>query len=154
TGRGNTTGQTDHQALHTVLSQRENRYLARQVCWILTIEGVETYILQPRDPLDFDLLLAAVRREPSPLVVDVVIGLRAAIAPPEMCNGLILPIVIFDQIYSFDRDTLVKAIPRPEKLAEKEFKATADELFERIMLLADNGGATDENRALNYLAVR
>ncbi|MDR3622966.1 MAG: hypothetical protein P4L85_26670 [Paludisphaera borealis] len=154
TGRGDTAGLTDQQAFHAVISQRQNRYLARKVCWVLTIEGMETYLLQPRDPADFDLLLEAVRREPSPLDVDVVIGVRGPVAPPEMCNGLMLPIVVFDQIYSFDRDSLIKDIPLPEKGTEKEFAATAHELFERIMLLADNAGATDENRALNYLAVR
>ena len=30
----------------------------------------------------------------------------------------------------------------------------AGELFDRIMFVADNAGATDEHRALNYLAVR
>jgi hypothetical protein len=29
---------------------------------VLTIEGLETYILAPRDPADFDLLLEAIRR--------------------------------------------------------------------------------------------
>lgn len=154
TGRGDTAGLTDQQAFHAVISQRQNRYLARKVCWVLTIEGLETYLLQPRDPADYDLLLEAVRREPSPLDVDVVIGVRGPVAPPAMCNGLMLPIVTFDQIYSFDRDALIKTIPRPEKVAQKDFAATANELFERIMLLADNAGATDDNRALNYLAVR
>jgi hypothetical protein len=42
-----------------------------------------------------------------------VIGTRGPIASPEMCNGLMVPIVVFDKIYSFDRDTLIKAIPRP-----------------------------------------
>jgi PatG Domain len=154
TGRDQSAGMTDHQAFQSLLSQRKNRYLARQVCWTLSIEGLETYLLQPRDPGDYELLLEALRREPSPLDVDVVIGVRGPIAPPEMCNGLMLPIVAFDQIYSFDREALIKTIPRPEKVTEKDFAATAHELFERIMLLADNAGATDENRALNYLAVR
>jgi hypothetical protein len=30
----------------------------------------------------------------------------------------------------------------------------AGELFDRVMQLADNAGATDQHRALNYLAVR
>jgi hypothetical protein len=30
----------------------------------------------------------------------------------------------------------------------------SNEVLERIMLLADNAGSTDEHRALNYLAVR
>src|SRR5687768_15327861 len=60
TGRAETTGLTDRQALHAVLSQRQNRYLARQLCYVLTIEGLEAYLLQPRDPVDFDLLVEAI----------------------------------------------------------------------------------------------
>jgi PatG Domain len=154
TGRAETTGLTDRQALQSVLSQRSNRYLARQLCWVLEIEGLETYLLVPRDPADFDLLIEALRPTPSPLDVDVVVGVRGPFAPPEMCNGLMIPIVAFDQIYSFDRDALIKAIPRPEKVTAKEFEPAAGELFGRIMQMADNAGATDEDRALNYLAVR
>jgi PatG C-terminal len=70
-----------------------------------------------------------------------------------------VPIVVFDQIYSFDIDSLIASIPRPEKgkkeeRKEERFEAAAEELFWRIMQLADNAGATDEHRALNYLVVR
>ena len=123
TGRAETAGLTDRQALHAILSQRQNRYLVRQLCWVLTIEGLDTYILHPRDPADLDLLIEALRPTPRPTDVDVVVGVRGPIAPPEMCNGLMVPIVIFDQIYSFDVDTLMKSIPRPEKITAKEFEA-------------------------------
>ena len=154
TGRANTKGMPERAAAHAVLSERANRYIARHVCWVFTIEGLETYILIPRDPADYDQLLEAVRAQPSPLDLDVVVGVRGPIAPPEMCNGLMVPIVVFDQIYSFDRDALIKAIPRPEKTTAKEFGPAAEELFDRIMLAADNAGSTDDHRALNYLAVR
>jgi len=154
TGRAETAGLSDRRALHAVLSQRENRYLARQFCWVLTIESLDTYILQPRDPADLDLLVAAVRPMPRPTDADVVVGVRGPTAPPELCNGLMVPIAVFDQIYSFDVDTLVKSIPRPKEIAAKDFAAVAEELFYRIMQLADNAGATDEHRAVNYLAVR
>lgn len=65
-----------------------------------------------------------------------------------------IPIVFFDQIYLFDTDSLIKAIPKPEKTKAKKFNATAEELLARIMQMADNVGATDEHRALNYLSVR
>ncbi len=39
-------------------------------------------------------------------------------------------------------------------MSEEEFTGAAKELLDRIMQLADNAGATDEHRALNYLAVR
>jgi len=154
TGRAPTKGLTDRQAVQAVLSDRQNRYLARQLCWVFTIEGIETYILAPRDPADLDLLLEALRPAPRPTDVDVVIGVLGPIAPPEACNGLMLPIMVFDQIYSFDVDALVKSIPRPEKIEAEQFEPAAEELFSRIMQLADNSGATDEYRALNYLAVR
>jgi hypothetical protein len=100
-------------------------------------------------------LVEAVRPGPRPTDVDVVIGLRGPLAPPEMCNGLMVPIVVFDQIYSFDIDSLIASIPRPERREEEErFAAAAEELFWRIMQMADNAGATDEHRALNYLVVR
>src|SRR6266446_5539608 len=41
TGRAETAGLTDRETLQTVLSQ--NRYLARQLCYVLTIEGIDTY---------------------------------------------------------------------------------------------------------------
>jgi hypothetical protein len=154
-GRADTAGLTDRQALHNVLSQRENRYLGRQLCYVLTIEGVDTYILQPNDPADFDLLVNAVRPAPAPGDVDIVIGTRGPIAPPEMCNGLQVPIVVFEQMYSFDRNTILQAVPRPETVPDEAgFRATAAEVFDRTVQLADNAGASDEHRALNYLAAR
>ena len=152
-GKADTAGLTDRQAVQKILSQRSNRYLARQLCWVLTIEGLETYILTPRDPADFDLLVDALRPTPSPIDLDCVIGIRGPIAAPDLC-GLAIPIVAFDQIYSFDRNVLIKAIPRPEGTAAKDFAPAAEELFDRIMQLVDNAGATDEHRAVNYLALR
>jgi PatG Domain len=154
TGRTDTVGKTDQQTFHTVLSKREHRYLVRQLCWVLTIQGLETYLLAPRDPADIDLLVEAIRPAPTPNDIDVVIGMRGPIAPPEMCNGLMVPIVVFDQVYSFDRDALVKAIPKPAKTTTEQFGPAAEELFNRIMQLTDNAGATDEHRALNYLVMR
>lgn len=154
TGRADTAGKTDQQTFHAVLTQRENRYLVRQLCWVLTIQGLETYLLLPRDPADVELLVEAIRPAPSLNDIDVVIGMRGDIAPPTMCNGLTIPIVVFDQIYSFDREALIKAIPIPEKTTDAQFAPAAEELFNRIMQLTDNAGATHEHRALNYLAMR
>jgi hypothetical protein len=154
TGRDKTSGLTDRQVLHSALSKPENRYLVRQCCFVMTVEGLETYILTPRDPADLHLLIEAIRPNPSPMDLDVVIGMKGPIATPQMCNGLMVPIVIFDQIYSFDRDALIRAIPKPEKTSAKEFAPAAEELFDRIMQITDNAGDTDEHRALNYLAMR
>ncbi len=149
-----TDGLTDRQRLHKVLSERSNRYIVRQLCWVLTIEQQDTYILVPRDPADWDLLVAALRPTPSPMDLDAVIGIRGGIAPPEMCNGLRLPIVSFDQLYHFDSKSLVEAIPPPEKIKPEDFMPAAEELLDRILQMTGNTGAADAHRALNYLAVR
>jgi hypothetical protein len=155
TGRAETAGSTDRQAFQSVLSQRENRYLARQLCWVLTVQGLETYILQPRDPADLDLLIGALRGPPDPVPwISTVIGVRGPVAPPEYCNGLMIPIVAFDQIYTFSKDALIEAIPRPDSIPADRFEPAATELFDTIIQMTDNAGATDENRAMNYLAVR
>ena len=153
-GRAEPSGKTDMQMFHDVLVKRENRYLVRQLCWVLSIQGMETYLLVPRDPADIDLLIQAIRPASNANDLDVVIGLRGPIAPAAMCNGLMVPVVAFDQIYSFDRQTLIKAIPKPEGIESAQFGLAADELFHRILQLTDNAGASDEHRALNYLAMR
>lgn len=153
-GRGDTGGLTDREALQSLLSERANRYLLRKLCWAFTIEGVETYLLHPHDPLDADRLLEALRPAPRPTDVDVVIGVLGPIAPPDLCNGLMVPIVVFDHLYSFDVDSLIGSIPRPKGMKAETFEPAAEELFFRIMQMSDNAGATDADRALNYLSVR
>jgi hypothetical protein len=153
-GRGDATGLTDHQAFHAALSKPENRYLLRQLCWVFSVEHVETYILAPRDSSDYAVLLEALRPNPSAADIDVVIGVRGPVAPAEFCAGLRVPIVAFDQLYSFDRHSLVHSIPRPENKSPEEFGPMAEEVLDRILHIADNAGATDEHRAVNYLAVR
>jgi PatG Domain len=150
TGRAETAGQTDRQAFRQVLAKRENRYLARQLCWVLTIQGMETYFLLPRDPADLDLLIEAIHEPPW---ISTVIGVRGPIAPPEYCNGLMVPIVMFDQIYTFSREALIEAIPRPPDIPAERFEAAAREVLHRI-LQVDNAGSTDGHRAWNYLVTR
>ena len=147
-------GLTREEVVYRALTDAANRYIARQICYVLNIEGLETYILVPSDPLDIDRLAEALRPAPGVEDINVIIGRKRQIAPPEMCNGLMVPIVIVDQIYSFDRDTLMKAIPKRKGVSDDQFRKTTDALFNHIIQIADNAGAIDEHRALNYLAVR
>ncbi|MEU9083465.1 hypothetical protein [Streptomyces sp. NPDC048357] len=154
TGRAETADLTDGQALHAVLSEPRNRYLTRQLCYVMTIQGLDTYVLRPRDPGDFAQLVDALREAPQPTDLHVVIGLRGPMTPPEYCNGLMLPMVLFEQIYTFSPTAFVQSLPKPDDIAEEQFRATATELFERVIQIADNAGSSDEHRAVNYLAVR
>ena len=133
--RMDTAGYNDRQTMRAVLTDRENRYLVRNLCWVFLIEGLETYLLVPRDPADFDLLIDSYREDAGADDLDVVIGVRGPVASPDMCNGLAVPIVAFDQIYSFDRDSLIQSIPRPEgvpKARDAAFRTTARDLLSQI----------------------
>lgn len=154
TSRIDGAGRTDREILQQALEQPGNRYLARQVCWTLLIEGLETYVLIPRDGTDLDLLIETVRAGSDRGDMDVVVGRRGPLAPPDLCGGLAVPVVVLDQLWSFTRDSLVEAIPRPDDQDDERFTAAAGELLDRVMQLADNAGATSAHRALNYLAVR
>ena len=137
-----------------LLGAKENRYLARRVCWILTIEGIETYVLNPRDSDDLDMLIGALRPMPRVSDLNVLVGRLGQLAPPLLCNGLTLPTVQFDQIFSFDVDSFVNAIPVPDGNKEKEFRLSVLSLFNFVLQMTDNQGLKAQDRALNYLATR
>lgn len=145
---------SDQQVVYRTL--KEHRYLANEVCWVFSIENLEAYVLVPRDTNTLDLLISATAPASKGVDVDVIIGQRGPLAPAEMCNGLVVPIVLVDQLYSFNKPELVNALVRPKESAmtEKAFRGASEELFDRIQQLADNVGASDEHRALNYLSVR
>jgi hypothetical protein len=152
--RAGVSRETDREVMAKLLRDPANKYIVRRLCWVLSVQGVDTYILVPPDG-DYQPLIDAYRSEPNPGDLEVVIGVRGPIAPPTMCNGLLAPIVIFDKIYAFDRDTLLKAIPNPKsKEADQKFIKAAGETFDRIISQLDNAGATDCDRALNYVALR
>jgi hypothetical protein len=149
------TAQEERRLVKAVLSDADHRYLARQVCWVFLIQGFESYIVLPRDPADFALLVETYRESPDPDGVDVLIGTLGQTAPSEACGGMALPIVAFDELYSFARGTFVNAIPPPESVADDgQFRRVAARVFDRIVHMANNAGMTDEHRALNYLAMR
>ena len=152
-GRKATTGLNDRQAFHASLALRENRYLARQLCWVLTVQGMDSYLLVLRDPAELDLMVNGIAPGPAPLM-NAVIGVRGPVAPVGYCNGLSLPIVLVDQMYTFDRASFVSAVPKPPSVPAESFAPAVEELFDRVLQLTDNAGATDEHRALNYLAMR
>ncbi|MEV6881331.1 hypothetical protein [Streptomyces sp. NPDC051135] len=154
TGRAETADLTDRQALHTVLAQPQNRYLTRQLCYVVTIQGLDTYLLRPRDPGDLPQLVEALHEAPRSTDLHVIIGLRGPLASPDYCNGLMLPLVAFEQIYTISPTTFIESLPKPENIGEEQFRETAVELFERVIQIADNAGSSDEHRAVNYLAVR
>lgn len=147
-------GLTGNQLMAKILTKPTHRYLARHLCWVFTIQGIDTYILKPRDVRDYDLFAESVREDPRPTDIDIIIGGKVSMATPDVCNGLMVPIVFVDQTYSFDIDGLIQSLPQPKDSEDGQFLSSSEELFWKIMQMTDNAGSLDEHKALNYLAVR
>jgi hypothetical protein len=153
-GRTDTASLTDRQALYEVLSRPENRYLRREMCYVLRVQDVDTYLLRPADPADYDRLTEAIRPAPHPFDLDVVIGRRGRVTPGGACAELMLPEVEFTQLYSFHRHELIAELRRPDNVREDQFESAANEMLDRILELADNSGMGAASRAVNFVAVR
>src|SRR5262245_3379406 len=54
--RTETKGLTNQHALRKVIQAPQNRYLLRQLCWVMSIAGVETYLVAPHYQTDFEML--------------------------------------------------------------------------------------------------
>lgn len=153
-GTAATANLTDHEATHVVLSRPEHFYLVRQLCWILTIESTDAYVIVPRDSEDMRMLLGALRPRPRPGDIDVAVGWLGPFSDGRACNGVRLPTVNLAQLYSFDLNGFIEHLSRPREGSEPASEATVEEVMQRAGQLADNMGLHDDHRALNYLVTR
>ncbi|MFM9693809.1 cyanobactin maturation protease PatG family protein [Streptomyces europaeiscabiei] len=145
---------TDADAFHRVLSDPDHRYLARQMCYVLSVQGVDTYILEPADPAELDDLVEALRPVRDSRDLAVVVGTLGPIVPPGACQGLSVPVVRVEKIWAFDSRELIGAIDRPDDTPRKEFERTAKDVLDRVLQLNNNAGLDPTHRALNFLTVR
>lgn len=148
-----TTGLTDRQLLYKVLSHEDYGYLAVECCFILKKHDIESFVLMPRRESVLKALVESLRHDPKPYDFHVVIGEVVGLSPPDKCNGLTLPLALVDQIYFSDKETLIKSIPKSDKVEAQAFERAAAEVFDRIMRMADNHGIGPD-RALNCAALR
>ena len=140
-----TSNQTEGQVLYNTL--KKNRYLARAALWVFQVEKLDAYILEPTDPYDYDLLVEAIKPTGDDEIdTDVVVGALGDFPPSSESGGITAPVVVFDQLYSFSRKELIGKIPKPKDMPESAFRSTSNELVDRIQLMTDNVGATDEHR--------
>jgi hypothetical protein len=150
-----TNGLLDRQAYKSILSNPNNLHKARQVCWILTSEGLPIYLLMPKELNSFNRFVEDLVHCLS-YDINVVVGVRGQICTPDMCDGLVMPIVLCDQIYAINLDSLIKSIitciPRPENVEEDQLTSLVKESLFDIMKITNNPGASEADRAVNYLS--
>jgi hypothetical protein len=93
-----------------VLSQGQNFYLAREMCWVFQSGDIDLYILRPRSYIELTDLVTCLAPTPNQVSFALVIGTLGPIAPPSLCNGTQLPIVTCSQVFSFTGQAFINSI--------------------------------------------
>jgi hypothetical protein len=171
---GGEDGLAEAALLRAVLTAPDNRYLARQMCWVFTAQGVEAFALWPREEADVGRLVELLPGRDAETMLHVVIG-RTVSAPgwiDNPCAESGLPIVVADQLFAFTLDEFVDQIvtdlaaadgggggekggvAAQDKAVREQHTAVTREVFHWLTRRSDNAGFTNEHRALNYLALR
>jgi len=93
-----------------VLSQGQNFYLAREMCWVFQSGDIDLYILRPRSYIELTDLVTCLAPTPQQVSFALVIGTLGPIAPPSLCNGAQLPTVTCSQVFSFTGQAFINSI--------------------------------------------
>lgn len=139
----------------------KNPHLAAQACYLFTVGGNPAYILAPAANYLRGALFEALAAGETQDAWVVAIGRLGPMAPPQACGGVLAPVLLVDQLYTFRLDEwsvaltqTVEAALKDRHIAADEFRDTARTLFHRIVQSTENVGATDVHRALNYLIMQ
>jgi hypothetical protein len=144
-----------------ILSQAQNLYIAREMCWTFQVSTFPSYILQPRSDRELINFIRALAPRDD-ITFDTIVGLRGPVAAPELCNGLGLPVVLCDMVDTFTYEELVNTVvdavlaayPTPsqsEPLSPSEIQANVGQILSGLTPLLHNEGVTDAQRAVNFL---
>jgi hypothetical protein len=139
---------SESQVLYEVL--RANHYLAREACWIFSVEKQDIYQLVVRES-DIDALIAAIEPRGREDDQDMIVGTRG---PVRTCGAFTLPLVLADRVVTFNRSELFQLLKVPEGMEPTQFQRLAEDLFGHVRQFIDNVGVTDRDRAYNYLLTR
>jgi hypothetical protein len=146
-------------ALKDALSRGENRYLARQMCWVISGPSSDACLLVPRDGSDLAELIETLTDDDN--TVQVLVGspaLGPAMASPCLVGGL--PAVWPDQLLSFRRDELLEALAEASDWEMRGgsqpemWRRIAGGLFDHLTQRTENRGISPVHRAMNFIALR
>lgn len=132
------------------------RYLARRVCWVLSVAERPVGILVPRSEAELTDLIEALSPELRPNPELVVTGTQGSTAPPGMCAGLEVPMVSVAELDYFTKEALLDRL-RKELGGQGANAADVDQVVQRVWTatgLWRQPGFDDEQRAKNYLTLR
>lgn len=163
--------------LKDVISRDEHRYLARQVCWMFTVQSLDVCVVVPRSDADLDELVESLAIDDES-TVQVLVGEPASRLAAPGCWDADLPMVSPVQLLSFTIDEFAGALAQrydADRAAggavdgsegngggegaggtgdDPRWRTMVRDVFYRLTRRADTTGFSDEDRARNYLALK
>jgi hypothetical protein len=151
----------ESELLLDVVARPENDYLARQLCWVLVVQGGSELSLSTSPAVDVDDLVAAAARGQVTFV--------SGWARSGGCLGIDSLDIVPAQLLTFTREEFTANLVAQlsgsgDEPADGGAAAPADtgavsaqvisDLFDRILQRARNQGVSPDSRAVNYLALR
>ncbi len=140
---------------------REHRHIALRVCPLLLVGGVPAYVVAPSAAYVRDSLIDALIETDKADQWAVVSGRLGPLCRPTDCGGVVAPVLACEELYSFSvgewsRDLAAALQPavQAKRVTEKAVVRAAAEVFGTVVSSAENAGASDPHRALNYALVR
>lgn len=153
-------------ALKQVIEVAENRYLARQTCWIFTVQANDVFSVVPGTDADLDELVDLLSGEDDG-TVHALVGEPATAPVAQGCWLPGLPAITPVQVLSFSLDEFVSTLgdnydaSRDSSAGggnptrdDPRYRATVQDLFYRLTRRADSTGFADDDRARNFLALK
>jgi hypothetical protein len=139
-----------------------HHHIASRACYVMSIGGTPAFSLVPTIQETRTALMNAVSHVDSPQHWILVIGKLGPTTRPGDCGGLLVPMVLCDQIYGFSIDEWIDDLHRAvahrgaaEAKEQKDMLAVvARDLFQQSVSSLQNIGVSDAHRALNFLLMR
>lgn len=127
----------------------DNAYLAREMDWVFTINGMEAYQVEPHTLIELGNMVEAINPKAKGKY-QVLIGTQDPLT--DTGNGL--PWVTCNRIFHFDPDAFGGQVAaRATEVGATVDKKTATDFFAQLLQFVKNPGNSDNNRAINYLAL-
>lgn len=141
---------SDDQLLYDILSKEQYRYIATEIRWVMKINNVKTYLINPLGEAELKELIESLKPEPGMATCQAVIGRLDKSDTIKPGGEERLVTVICDLLYNIAFDKFVDSIVKKTNVD----KVVAGSLFKKLLNKTVNDGVNDENRAVNYIALK
>jgi hypothetical protein len=137
------------KSLFEVLSMPEHLFLAKKMCWVLTIDAVDCYVLHAQTPSLLSAFIKALQPK-SNQQFEYLVAHLGAYAADDQCAGRTIKIAYVHQIQSFTIDEYCQILSQQTGIELSKIKP----LFNSMLKFCRNGGNLPTQRALNYVSLK